>query len=107
MSTDPDTAQILTLIKDLRAEADALEALISIAADAQWTAAPVARPREDTAERAIGRFSDPTSEIALDSGRLLCRSLVVRSRNLLQRAVPALREVRRGLARAVEPYGEA
>ncbi|GAB1641793.1 hypothetical protein [Krasilnikovia sp. MM14-A1259] len=105
---DRDESEITSLLGELRAEVTALETLIPLAVDAQWTAAPAARPREDVTVRMKHQKSDPTSDIALDSGRLECRRAVVRSRSVLRAATVAMRGVRRELARAVEPWtGEA
>lgn len=104
LDRDPDEAAILELIVQLRKEADVLAALIPIAIESQWTPAPVARPREDTTERVKNGKADPTSVIALDSERQICRAQVVRSQRVLRHAVVALREVRLSLRRAVDAW---
>lgn len=88
----------------VRDELAALEALLPIALEAQWATAPVARPREDTAERSKNYRADPTGDLASDPTRLQLRESVVRSASTLWRGALALREVRQDVARALTPW---
>lgn len=104
LDVDPDEIRFRHLIDLLLREADALSAILPAAVSAQWTAAPVARLRSDTAERPKGIHSDPTASAALDSRRLQLRSQVVRSQSALRDAVITMRGVRRGLEMAVAAW---
>ncbi|WP_442932525.1 DUF7169 domain-containing protein [Micromonospora sp. NBC_01699] len=96
------------LVTALQQELDALSRVLPAAVDAQWTAAPVARPREDTTERSKYRRSEPTADIALDLDRLHLRDQVVRSAYVLASGVTSLRAARRGVESALTPWhGEA
>ncbi|WP_420866293.1 DUF7169 domain-containing protein [Micromonospora echinospora] len=90
----------------MRAELDALAAVLPAAIDAQWTTPPVPRPREDTAERVKGERSEPTASVALDPDRLRLREQVVRSARILAGGNTALRQVRAGVEKALTPWQE-
>lgn len=104
LDVDRDETRLAGLTAWARREADLLDALLPVATAAQWTAAPVARSREDTTERAKNMRSDPTSAIALDSDRIALRAQVVRSEHALRTAIMTLRGVRIGLTRALAPW---
>lgn len=104
LDLDPDEARLHNLTAWARREADLLDAVIPAVSDAQWSPAPIDRPRIDTAERIKGLASDPTATVALDSARLDLRAQVVRSERVLRDAIVALRGVRRGLERALAPW---
>ncbi|MFG3715833.1 hypothetical protein [Micromonospora sp. NPDC047730] len=107
LDIDRDVIRTADLIARLRDEIDHMEAVMPAAIDAQWTAAPVARPREDTAERMKNRRVAPTEDIALDSDRLRLRTQVVRSAQVLAGGIIALRAVRQAVGQALAPwYGE-
>lgn len=97
LDRDPDELRFRRLLALLAEESAALTAHLPAALDAQWSAAPVVRPREDTAERAKGLRSDPTANIGLDVRRQNLRAQLVTSMAVLQRAVVTVRGVRRGL----------
>ncbi|TDC35709.1 hypothetical protein [Micromonospora sp. KC213] len=101
---DRDVTRIGDLMSRIRDELDALEALLPAAIDAQWTAAPVARPREDTTERMKNTRSDPTADVATDSARLHLREQVVRSAHVLAGGIATLRRVRRDVGDALTPW---
>lgn len=104
LDVSTDVAEWRRLIALFRAEADALERLIPDAIDVQCLPSPRLLPREDTSERAKNTRSNPTLEIVLDEGRLQLSGQLVRSRNLLRRAVVALRGVRRGLEISMDAW---
>jgi hypothetical protein len=90
------------------AEVDALEAVLPAVIDVHLLPAPVARPREDTAEREKNRRSNPVLDTVLDDRRLHLSQQLLRSRNLLRSAVIAVRGVRRGLEVSLnEWHGES
>ncbi|MGC5319340.1 DUF7169 domain-containing protein [Micromonospora arida] len=97
LDKDPDELRFRRLLELLAEESAALTACLPAALDAQWSAAPIARPREDTTERAKGLRSDPTANIVLDDRRQHLRTQLVTSMTVLQRAVVTVRGVRRGL----------
>ncbi|BCJ41700.1 hypothetical protein GCM10010168_53020 [Actinoplanes ianthinogenes] len=110
MSTDVDlfpateAPDLPSLLRAVQMELKELGTIIPIATEAQWTAAPVARPREDTTERASGSISDPTGDAATCAKRLKVRDQLVRSEHVLQRVHRALEDVRRGLGSAVDTW---
>jgi hypothetical protein len=97
VGADPDLATVSHLIELIRAEVDALEAVLPDAIAVQCMPSPVPRPREDTVEREKNRRSNPTLDTVLDERRLRLSQQVLRSRRLLRNAVIAARGVRRGL----------
>jgi hypothetical protein len=97
IAADPDLPSVTHLIGLIRAEVDALEALLPDAIDVQCLPSPRILPREDTAERAKNRRSDPTLATVADESRLALSQQVLRSRRLLQNVAVAARGVRRGL----------
>lgn len=101
---DPDQLRMDGLIRWVRAECDALEAILPAAVDAQWQRPPVRKASDDTTERSKGGHSDPTSAIALDDVRSQLRSQVLNSEHVLRTAIVALRGVRRGLERRLEAW---
>ncbi|MDG4801747.1 hypothetical protein [Micromonospora sp. WMMD980] len=104
LDMDRDAVRMVDLVTAVRDELAALEGVLPAAMDAQWTSAPVARPREDTAERMKNRRSEPTADITLDPHRLQLRDQVVRSGHTLNRALIALRQVRQGVEQALTPW---
>ncbi|GAA2843999.1 hypothetical protein Acy02nite_68690 [Actinoplanes cyaneus] len=106
LGADPDELRLTQLVAWARAEADALDMVIPAAVEAQWTAAPVARPRDDTTERAKNQRADPTSDVALDTARQALRQQVVESETSLRKTIIALRGVRLGLERSLTSWTE-
>ncbi|WP_091086757.1 DUF7169 domain-containing protein [Micromonospora nigra] len=104
LDTDRDAVRMADLVSRLRDELDALTSVLPAAIDAQWTAAPVARPRDDTSERMKNTRSDPTAAVVLDPDRLRLREQVVRSARVLHGGTIALREARRALVDALAPW---
>lgn len=104
LNVDPDARRLAAIAAQVRREADALEDVLMAAIDAQWTPAPVTRPRDAPSDRVIGPPSDPTSDIALDPDRFALREQVTRSMQVLRCTVVALRGVRRGLERALASW---
>lgn len=104
LDTDRDAVRLGDLVDRLRTELDALAAVLPAAIDAQWTAAPVARPREDTAERVKHSRNEPTAAVAMDADRLRLRDQVVRSGHALIIGARALRSARQGVMQALAPW---
>ncbi|WP_148709966.1 hypothetical protein [Micromonospora sp. M71_S20] len=104
LDIDRDAIRMGDLVAALRDELGKLESVLPAAVDAQWTAAPVARPREDTAERMKNRRSDPTGDIALDSDRLRLRAELVRSANVLACGIVSLRQARQAVRDSLTPW---
>lgn len=104
IDVDRDAVRMGDLVDALRRELSALEALLPAAMDAQWTKAPIARPREDSSERSKNRRIDPTSDIVLDPDRLRLRNQVAHCALVLTGGVVALRRVHEDVGRALEPW---
>lgn len=104
LDLDRDVIRMGDLVDTLRREIDALESLLPAAIDAQWTKAPFARPREDSAERMKNRRVDPTCDIALDADRLYLRARVVRCAHVLAGGIGAVRRVREDIDQAMTPW---
>lgn len=104
LDVDPDELRLRTLLDELRQAVDGVAELIPAAIDAQWSAAPVARPREDTSERAKGLRSDPTADVVTDPDRLLLRTHILHTVRVVRAAGAALRGARSGLAQSLEPW---
>lgn len=108
LDADRDRVRLGALVDEIRRELNALNRVLPAAVDAQWSAAPVARPRSDTAERSKSRHSEPTADIALDADRLSLRKQVVGCAQLLHTVSAALRDARAGVEDALKPWhGEA
>ena len=81
---DPDALALSQIAAIIAAEAAALAGDATEAAEVQWAAAPIPRPREDTTERAKGGHGDPTPSVALDARRADVRTAVVGARRALE-----------------------
>lgn len=65
------------ILADLAERSAGLIASLDQAAALQWSASPVPKPRDDTAERSKGSPpSDPTADVVLDDRRLAVRAAV-------------------------------
>lgn len=104
LDIDPDERRYADLSDVVRRELDRLTSLLAVAAGAQWTPAPTARPREDTAERSKNAKSDPTAAIALDEGRVALRERVILSERALRNVAITLRVASSGLDTALAPW---
>lgn len=98
------TLSLLAAVDYLERELAELRKIAPAALDAQWSPAPVPRPRDDTAERAKGGHSDPVPAIVLDARRLALRAQVLRSEDLLRAALVNVSGVRQGLDRALASW---
>lgn len=101
---DERDAGLERLVEIIRQETEALAALLPGAVSRQWTASPVPKPREDTAERSSGDRSDPTGDTALDGRRLAVRESVKRAEALLRESAVRTRGVRLFMERSVSEY---
>lgn len=104
LNLDPDLSRFMELIAWLRAETDMLEVVVPPAIDAQWTSAPVPKPREDTTERAKGGHGDPVPGHALCERRVTVRGAVLRSEGEMRRMVATVRGARLALERALHEW---
>ncbi|MEU8655280.1 DUF7169 domain-containing protein [Actinoplanes philippinensis] len=93
-TSDERAADLPALLRAAQNELNGLGSIIPIATAAQWSAAPTARPREDTTERSTGSISDPTGDAATCQKRQNVRVAVVRSERVLRNVAIALRDAR-------------
>jgi hypothetical protein len=70
----------------------------------QWKPAPVAKPRDDTSERASGGHGDPTFSTVSDDRRLDVRTAVDRSLFALGLNARALRRMTGNVEEALRRY---
>lgn len=96
--------QLEAMLDLLHGEVSTLETLLPDALARQWSASPVPKPREDTAQRASGGRPNPTADIVLDDRRLAVRESVERSRRALRDAAVAVRGTRLALERAISRF---
>lgn len=75
--SDGDARELIALARAVSEACTDLASVAEEAAEFQWRAAPIPRPRDDTSERAKGGHSDPTSTIALDDRRLALRAAIL------------------------------
>ncbi|MFG3710099.1 hypothetical protein [Micromonospora sp. NPDC047730] len=104
LDADADELRLADLVAQVRREADELATLLPVAVGAQWTAAPVARPREDTAERSKHERSDPTSDVALDTDRLQLRNHLLHTERVIRAVAAALQDARQELKRGLAAW---
>jgi hypothetical protein len=102
-SNTPEYDARLRYLADLAVtEMEALRPLLESALAVQWDRGP--RPEREVEIKAQGGRSDPTSDVAVDPGRLHVRRTLVRAEPYLADAVTRLRGVRRGLERALDHW---
>lgn len=96
-----------TLPESLRELAEAaveLARVVDAAEAVQWKPAPVAKPRDDTTERASGGHGDPTFSTAADERRLAVREAVDRSKYALGLNARALRRMTASVEDSLRGY---
>ena len=101
---DQDIRLIDSLAAALVNEHQALSEVTRVAADLQWSPAPIPRPRDDTTERGQGGKSDPTQAAALDGRRIELRAATAEAARSLESAVTALQRAHRRLGRALDAW---
>lgn len=92
------------IVRDLAAESLALSAALDGASAIQWASAPIAKPKDDTTERAKGGHGDPTFDTVADDRRLGVREAVKSGLDELERAIAAVRQARGAVEFAVARY---
>ncbi|WVX88033.1 hypothetical protein SEA_TFORTROY_45 [Arthrobacter phage TforTroy] len=88
-------------VRQTAREALLLIQALNTAAEIQWEASPVPKPREDTTERASGGHGDPTGDIVLDARRLALRDAVSDAEIVMARYAAELQAARINVDRAV------
>ncbi|UDL14647.1 hypothetical protein SEA_KEALII_41 [Arthrobacter phage KeAlii] len=91
-------------VKATAAESLKIVRLLDAAAEIQWEASPVPKPREDTTQRAKGGHGDPTGDIVLDPRRLAVREAVVTAEGEILAHLETLRAARVRLEAAIEAW---
>lgn len=98
------TSSLTDTVKASAAESLQIVRLLDAAAEIQWEAAPVPKPREDTTQRAKGGHGDPTGDIVLDARRLAVRDAVVTGEREILAYLETLRGARLRLESAIEAW---
>jgi hypothetical protein len=98
------TPTLSSPLRDLTEAAIELARVVEAAEAVQWKPAPVAKPRDDTTERAAGGHGDPTFSTVADERRLAVREAVGRSHYALGLNARALRQMTAAVEAALRGY---
>lgn len=98
------TSDLRRLLTEHYEAAVALAELLDEADAAQWSPAPVPRPRDDEGGRSSGTVSDPTSAIVVDSRRLAVRESVENAGAALRSSTRTLRAARANVGKSLDEW---
>ena len=98
------TTTLPATLRELAEAAVELARVVDAAEAVQWKPAPIAKPRDDTTERASGGHGDPTFSTVADERRLSVREAVDRSHFALGLNARALRRMSASVEAALAGY---